>query len=140
MKDGVAQRAPVTRCNPPGMTFAGMSQAVRCGDWITVSGQVALRDGQVVGVGDAQAQADQCFANIAAALQSAGAGLEHVINLRCYLTSKAAYGGYAAVKNALFVDNPPASTAVIIAELLLPDLLMEVEAVAYAPQAETHNG
>ena len=49
------------RFDPPGMRFAGMSQAVRCGEWITVSGQVALKDGQVVGVGDARAQAQQCF-------------------------------------------------------------------------------
>ena len=136
MSGSKAQDASVTRCNPPGMAFPGMSQAVRCGDWIMVSGQVALRDGQVVGVGDAQEQARQCFANIDAALQAAGAGLAQVVSLRCYLTSKAAYGGYAAAKNTLFADTPPASTAVIISELLLPDLLMEVEATAYAPQAD----
>lgn len=127
----------IERCNPPGMAFPGMSQAIRCGDWVTVSGQVALRDGQVVGPGDAAEQARQCFANIAAALAAAGAMMEHVTNLRCYLTTKSAYAGYAAVKNALFADHPPCSTAVIVAELLLPDLLMEVEATAYSPLART---
>jgi enamine deaminase RidA (YjgF/YER057c/UK114 family) len=126
----------VERCNPPGMAFPGMSQAIRCGDWVTVSGQVALRDGQVVGLGDAAEQARQCFANIAAALAAAGAMMEQVTNLRCYLTAKSAYAGYAAVKNALFVDHPPCSTAVIVSELLLPDLLMEVEATAYSPTAQ----
>ena len=123
----------IVRSNPPGMAFPGMSQAIRCGEWVTVSGQVALRDGQVVGIGDAAEQARQCFANIEAALMAADVTLGDVVNLRCYLVERAAYGGYAAVKNALFADNPPCSTAVIISGLLLPDLLMEVEATAYAP-------
>ncbi len=119
------------RFDPPGMRFAGMSQAVRCGEWITVSGQVALKDGKVIGTGDAEAQARQCFDNIAAALAEAGAGLEDVVSLRCYLTDKSAYAGYAAVKNVLFAEHPPASTSLIVTALLLPDLLMEVEAVAW---------
>ncbi len=128
----------IERSNPPGMAFPGMSQAIRCGDWVTVSGQVALRDGQVAGVGDAAEQARQCFANIEASLASAGAALGEVTNLRCYLTAKSAYAGYAAVKNALFADTPPCSTAVIVTELLLPDLLMEVEATAYSPMAKAN--
>ncbi len=117
--------------DPPGMRFAGMSQAVRCGEWVTVSGQVALKDGQVVGAGDAKVQAQQCFANIAAALDEAGATLGDVVSLRCYLTDTSAYQGYAEVKAMLFKDKFPASTTVIISALLMPALLMEVEAVAW---------
>ena len=124
----------VQRVDPPGMKFAGMSQAVRCGDWVIVSGQVALKDGKVVGVGDAAAQARQCFANIEASLAAAGATLANVVSLRCFLTAKSAYSGYGEVKNALFADNPPASTTVIVSELLLPDLLMEIEATAWSPR------
>jgi 2-iminobutanoate/2-iminopropanoate deaminase len=119
------------RFDPPGMRFAGMSQAVRCGEWITVSGQVALKDGQVVGAGDPAAQARQCFANIEAALVEAGASLSDVVSLRCYLTDKSAYEGYADIKSMLFKDKSPASTTVIISALLIPALLMEVEAVAW---------
>ena len=119
------------RFDPPGMRFGGMSQAVRCGDWITVSGQVALKDGTVVGIGDATAQARQCFDNIAAALAEAGSALDDVVSLRCYLTDMSAYAGYAAVKNVLFAEHPPASTSLIVTALLLPELLMEVEAVAW---------
>ena len=121
----------VERFDPPGMRFPGMSQAVRCGGWITVSGQVALKDGQVVGIGDATVQAQQCFANIAAVLAEAGASLEDVVSLRCYLTDKSAYKGYADIKSMLFKDKSPASTTVIISALLIPALLMEVEAVAW---------
>lgn len=124
----------ISRFDPPGMKFPGMSQAVRAGGWVIVSGQVALQDGKVTGVGDAAAQARQCFANIAASLETAGSTMTEVIGLRCFLTAKSAYGGYAEVKNALFAENPPASTAVIVSELLLPDLLMEIEATAWSPK------
>lgn len=120
--------------DPPGLRFPGMSQAVRCGDWILVSGQVALSNGKVVGTGDPVAQARQCFTNIAAALAEAGAGLRDIVALRCYLVAKDAYGGYAEAKGEIFHDRPPpASTAMIVSALLLPDLLMEVEATAWAP-------
>ncbi len=124
----------IGRFDPPGMRFPGMSQAVRAGGWITVSGQVALKDGKVVGIGDPAAQARQCFANIEAALAAAGAALSDVVTLRCYLTDPSAYAGYAEVKNVLFANHPPASTTVIISALLLPELLMEVEAAAWIKQ------
>jgi 2-iminobutanoate/2-iminopropanoate deaminase len=121
----------IERSNPPGTAYTGMSQAVKAGGWIHVSGQVALRDGAVVGTGNGEQQAEQCFANIAAALEEAGAKLEHIVKLTCYLTDKSAYGGYAAVRNRLLAAQAPASTVVIIRELLMPELLMEVEAVAW---------
>jgi 2-iminobutanoate/2-iminopropanoate deaminase len=95
----------IERVDPPGMRFAGMSQAVRRGDWITVSGQVALKDGQVVGIGDAAAQARQCFANIGTVLAEAGASLGDVVSLRCFLTDRSAYEGYAEVKNTCSKTN-----------------------------------
>lgn len=121
----------IERSNPPGTAYTGMSQAVKAGGWIHVSGQVALRNGAVVGAGDGERQAEQCFANIAAVLEEAGAKLENIVKLTCYLTDKSAYGGYAAVRNRLLAEQAPASTVVIIKELLMPDLLMEVEAVAW---------
>jgi enamine deaminase RidA (YjgF/YER057c/UK114 family) len=121
----------VERFDPPGMRFPGMSQAVRCGDWIIVSGQVSLKDGKVVGIGDPAAQARQCFANIAAVLAEAGASLADIVSLRCYLVDKSAYQGYAEEKAMLFKDKSPASTTVIISALLLPDLLIEIESVAF---------
>lgn len=121
----------ITRHDPPGMAFGGMSQAVVAGGWVHVSGQVALREGRVVGQGDPEAQAAQCFENLAAALQAAGAGLGQVVKLTCFLTEASAYAGYAAVRNRLFIGGAPASTVVIVKELLVPGLLMEVEALAF---------
>jgi enamine deaminase RidA (YjgF/YER057c/UK114 family) len=112
------------------MAFPGMSQAVDCGDQVIVSGQVAWQDGRLIGGDDAEAQAEQCFANLARVLEAAGLGLADVVLLRCYLTRADAYAGYAAVKKRLMGEIRPASTAVVVQALLLPGLLMELEAVA----------
>ncbi len=123
----------IERVDPEGMRFTGMSQATVADGWIHVSGQVALAGGALVGADDPAVQAEQCFANILAVLASAGAGPEHVVKLVCYLTERSAYGGYAAVRNRIFAAQPPASSVVIVKELLVPGLLMEVEAVAWKP-------
>jgi len=121
----------IERFDPPGMQFTGMTQAARAGGWLQVSGQVALRDGALVGAEDPHAQAEQCFANIATVLASAGARLDQVVKLTCFLTDRRAYAGYAEVRNRLFAAHPPASSVVIVSALLMPGLLMEVEAVAW---------
>lgn len=120
----------IVRVDPAGMRFTGMSQATVADGWIHVSGQVALAGGALVGADDPAAQAEQCFANVLAVLAEAGAGPEHVLKLVCYLTERSAYAGYAAVRNRIFAAYPPASSVVIVKELLVPGLLMEVEALA----------
>lgn len=121
----------IERFDPEGMRFTGMSQATAVDGWVHVSGQVALAGGALVGADDPAAQAEQCFANILAVLTSAGAEPEHVVKLVCYLTDRAAYAGFAAVRNRIFALHPPASSVVIVKELLVPGLLMEIEAVAF---------
>ena len=131
----------ISRIDPPGMAFTGMSQVVVADGWLQVSGQVALREGQIVGLGDPSAQAEQCFANLLGVLEAAGAGPAQVVKLVCYLTERSAYAGYAAVRNRLFAAHPPASTVVIVKELLMPGLLMEVEALARLPATpDPHEG
>jgi len=121
----------VERFNPQGTKFRGMSQATKVGGRVYVSGQVALKNGAVVGLGDAKAQAEQTFANIESVLDEVGAKLSDVVKLTGFLTDKDAYGGFSEVKNRLFENNPPASTVVIVNDLLLPGLLMEVEVEAW---------
>jgi reactive intermediate/imine deaminase len=119
------------RLDLPGLAFAGMSQAVRDGDLVVVSGQVALdSNGEVVGEGDWEAQAEQALANLEAALAAAGAAPADVVKLTCFLTDAAGYAAYAAAKNRRFEAAAPASTCVVVAALLDPRLLLEVEAIA----------
>jgi 2-iminobutanoate/2-iminopropanoate deaminase len=121
----------------PGVRYPGMCQATRAGEWVTVSGQLAFKDGKLVGAGDAHAQALQCFTNLSAALALAGATLADVVKLTCYLTDIGAYAGYAAIKSTLFMSNPPTATAVIVAGLLVPEALIEVEALAYTGKTQS---
>jgi 2-iminobutanoate/2-iminopropanoate deaminase len=117
--------------NLPHLSFPGMSQAVRAGNVIYLSGQVALADGHgIVGDGDPRAQAEQCFRNLDALLRAAGTDLGAIVKLTCYLTDIGSYPDYAAVKQALFASQPPASTAVLVAGLLDERFLLEVDAVA----------
>lgn len=121
------------RFDLPGLAFPGMSQAVRDGDLVLVSGQVALdADGEVVGENDWEAQAEQTLANLSAALAAAGARDDDVLKLTCFLTDPAGYSAYAAAKNRRFESTAPASTCVIVTALLDPRLLLEVEAIAVA--------
>jgi 2-iminobutanoate/2-iminopropanoate deaminase len=115
------------------LTFPGMSQAVRVGDVITLSGQVSFDEsGDVVGVGDPAAQAEQCFRNIAALLEQAGSSLRDVVKLTCFVADQSAYPAYAQAKLHHFPGNGPAGTAVVVKALLDDRFLMEVEAIAVA--------
>jgi 2-iminobutanoate/2-iminopropanoate deaminase len=121
----------------PGRTFPGMSQAVRIGNQVHVSGQVAFDAlGELVGPDDPEQQAEQCFRNIGTLLDAAGASPADVVSLRCFLVDGDCYPAYAAAKHRFLagVPVPPAGTAVIVAGLLVPGLLMEIEAVAVIDQ------
>jgi 2-iminobutanoate/2-iminopropanoate deaminase len=117
----------------PGPKRPGFSEIVRAGPWIMVSGQVPTVEGRLVGAGDPEAQVRQVFANLKAALEMAGSGLADVVKLTCFLTDRSAFPAYAAVKRELFVDKPPAGTAVLVSGLFAEGALLEVEATAYSP-------
>jgi enamine deaminase RidA (YjgF/YER057c/UK114 family) len=126
------------RFDLPGLAFAGMSQAVRDGDLVVLSGQVALdAAGEVVGEGDWDAQAEQALTNLEAGLAAAGAGNEDVVKLTCFLCHADGYPAYAAAKSRRFAAAAPASTCVIVAGLLDPRLLLEVEAIAVVRRSPT---
>jgi enamine deaminase RidA (YjgF/YER057c/UK114 family) len=112
-----------------GRPNVGMSAAVRCDGMIFVSGQVATSDGKIVGEGDFEAQAEQCFANIAQILGQAGAGLSDVVWLTTYLTSAEYAPKFLELRAKHFPANPPATTTVL-AQLLSPKFLIEIQAIA----------
>lgn len=112
-------------------TFPGMSQMVRAGSTLYLAGQCALdREGVVVGEGDPETQARQCFRNIADLLALEGAALSDIVKLTCFVPTMDAYTAYAGVKRELFPTQAPTGTTVVVAALLDPRLLLEVEAVA----------
>lgn len=91
--------------------------------------------GEVVGVGDPLAQARQVFENLRRCLTAAGGTFDDVVKLTYYVTDTAFLPAVREARDA-FVDvrRPPASTAVQVAALFRPELLLEVEAFAVLPE------
>jgi reactive intermediate/imine deaminase len=111
------------------------SQAVRVetGDavWIHVSGQVALDpEGTFVGAGDMRAQTERVFENLRAILEANGATFADIVKITTYVTTLDDLAGMREVRARYLPAEPPASTAVQVAALVLPDALIEVDAVA----------
>jgi reactive intermediate/imine deaminase len=107
------------------------SQGFVAGAFIFVSGQLPVdSSGALVGGDDVAAQARQVFANIAAVLAEAGAGLEDVVQLNLFLLDVHDIPRIAGVRRELFGEHRPASTAVGTSGLLLPGAKLEVNAIA----------
>ena len=102
------------------------------GRLVVVSGQVAQDEhGQLVGPGDAQAQARQVFENLRRCLAQVGAGFGDVVKLAFFVLDVADLPALRAARDAVIdTARPPASTAVQVAALFAPGYLLEVEAWA----------
>ncbi len=102
------------------------------GRLVAVSGQVALDErGEVVGEGDPAAQARQVFENLRRCLAAAGASFEDVVKLTYFITDVAYLPAVRAVRDAYIdAERLPASTAVQVAALFRPELVLEIEALA----------
>ncbi|MCX4536871.1 RidA family protein [Streptomyces sp. NBC_01669] len=106
------------------------------GRLVAVSGQVALdANGHVVGAGDAAAQARQVFENLRRCLAAAGASFDDVVKLTYYVTDIAHLPAVRTVRDT-YIDSErlPASSAVQVAALFRPELLLEIEAFALVPE------
>lgn len=113
----------------------GYSRAVRVGPWVHVSGTTAVDgDGQVVGKGDAYAQALRVMDVIEAALTELGARVEDIVRTRVFVTDITDWPDVARAHHARLGHVLPASSLVEVACLLDPDLLLEIEADAYLPE------
>jgi len=110
----------------------GYSRAVRMGDRLWVAGTTAMKDGKLVGIGDAAAQAEQILQNIEAALQRAGSKMADVVRTRIYITRQPDWEAVGEVHGRWFKDVRPACTLVVAAALVDDEMLVEVEAEAVA--------
>ncbi|MBL8201085.1 MAG: RidA family protein [Chromatiales bacterium] len=112
----------------------GYSRAVRTGPFVYVSGTTASGpDGNIVGIDDPCAQTRQILANISKALAAVGAGPEHVVRTRIYLTDISRWEDVGRAHGEVFGDIRPATAMVEVSKLISPEILVEIEADAYVP-------
>ncbi|AOU95219.1 2-aminomuconate deaminase [Achromobacter ruhlandii] len=117
----------------------------RAGDFLFVSGTSSrLPDNRITGAEvdamgtatlDIRAQTRAVIENIRDILASAGAGLADVVEISTFLVNMNDFGGYNQVYGEFFDADGPARTTVAVHQLPHPQLLIEIKAVAYKPQA-----
>jgi 2-iminobutanoate/2-iminopropanoate deaminase len=110
-----------------------LSQGFRVGDLVIVSGQAAIDEhGQIVGVGDFDAQAEQVFLNLRRVLEAGGSGLERIVKVTIFLTDMTNFPKIVELRGRWFTEPYPADTIVEVTALALPELEIEIEAIAVA--------
>ena len=134
----MADANAIRRLNPPALgTPPGYSQIVEVATsrLIFISGQTATdADGNILGEGDFPAQADQVFANLAAALGAVGCTPANLVKLTVFVRDMENLGAYRVARNRFFATVKPAAapavTLVEVSRLYGPEFLIEIEAIA----------
>ena len=111
-----------------------ISLGYRSGNVLVLSGQASITEqGEIVGEGDFDAQAAQVFANLERVLGLAGAGLADIFKVTIYLTDMAHFPKIMELRERYFTPPYPADTIVEVRSLALPELMIEIEAMAMVP-------
>jgi enamine deaminase RidA (YjgF/YER057c/UK114 family) len=136
---GIMSKAAREFINPKGLIApgpAGYSHVAKVnrGTLVYISGQVPSDgSGKLVGEGDFEAQ-EQIFANIKVAVEAAGGTMADIVKLNYFLVAEVDQAIVPKMRpirdRYINVENPPASTFVVVSRLMRPGWMMEVEAVA----------
>ena len=135
----MSERPPAARriaLDPDPLERYRIAAAYRVGDLVFLSGQAAIDEaGQLVGVGDFDAQADQVFANIERVLRAAGSSIDRVFKVTIYLTDMRNFPKIVELRRR-WGEPYPADTIVEVSSLALPALEIEIDVIALAGDGE----
>ena len=127
------ERRLVTAVSPQAATV-GYSRAVRDGRHVHVAGTAAVYPEGVDTPADAYSQAKRCLEIIVAALAELDAEPAHVVRTRAYLTRAEDWEAVGRAHGEIFSNALPATSFVVVAALLDPSWLVEIEAEALIPE------
>lgn len=123
------RREPIKTSNAPA-ALGPYSQAIKVGDFVYTSGQVAIdpATGELIGGGIAE-QTERVLKNVAAVLEAAGSSLDQVVKTLVFLADMDDFAAMNEVYGRFFTGAPPARSTVQAARLP-KDASVEIEAVA----------
>ncbi len=107
-----------------------LSQGIRVGDMLFISGQAGYADDGRIVAGGFRAQGEQAFANLARALEAGGSDLGHVAKVTIFLTDMQYFSEVVELRRRYFRAPYPADSIVEVKGLYTPEALIEIEAIA----------
>lgn len=120
----------ISDLSPKGQQI-GCSQVIRMGPWVYVGGTNAMKpNGEIVGKDDPYRQTIQVLSNIEYSLKRVGAVIEDVVRTRIYVTKMSEWDEISQAYNDFFDETQPVTTVLEVNKLILPQLLVEIEAEA----------
>ena len=108
-----------------------LSKAIRAGDFVFLTGQIPMSNGEPMTVGTIEDQTKVILEDIKATLKEAKCDMEDVVKSMIWLRERADFPGFNKIYGDYFPKNPPARSA-IVSELLV-DVRVEIEVIAYKP-------
>ena len=112
----------------PGVPF---SPAIKAGDYIFVSGQVGHVDSQGKKLEGVEDQTKQVLDNMRRVLEAAGASMDDVVKTTVFLVRAEDFPKMNEVYKSYFMRDLPARSTVIVAALARPEIVVEIEGIAY---------
>jgi 2-iminobutanoate/2-iminopropanoate deaminase len=124
---------PLVALDPEGLpTPRGFSQTVAFGGIVLVSGQLPVDAERRLVSDDAVEQARQVFRNLEIALKANGLGLQHIVKFTAFVIGNEGYEAFRTVRDEMIQPPFPTSTVGVVAEIVIPGALVEIEAIAVA--------
>lgn len=114
----------------PWEPLVGYCRAIRVGNIVEVAGTTSMKDGEIIGKGNAYLQTVQILKTIEEALLKVGARLEDVVRTRMFVTDISQWEEIGRAHGEYFKDIRPVATMVEVKALIDPELLVEIEAQA----------